>query len=111
MMRRIAVVMAIAAGTALVSGGAAARDIQAGKKKATEVCGSCHGVDGMKTQAPDQPKLAGQPYDYLVKVLRDYKSGARKDAVMGAMAQPLSLKDIENVSAWYASQAGLYVRY
>ena len=42
----------------------------------------------------------------LAKALRDYKSGVRKNPIMGAMAQPLTPADIENMAAYYASQAG-----
>ncbi|MEN9559205.1 MAG: hypothetical protein RLZZ502_416 [Pseudomonadota bacterium] len=82
---------------------AMAADLAAGKQKATEVCGACHGVDG-NSQIPDNPKLAGQHPDYLRKALSDYKSGARKNPIMAGFAAGLSKKDIENVAAYYASQ-------
>ena len=62
---------------------AAAADLQAGAAKA-QVCQACHGLDGNST-VPDYPKLGGQRPDYLAKALRDYKSGARKNAIMGAI--------------------------
>jgi cytochrome c553 len=39
--------------------------------------------------------------DYLAKALRDYKSGARKNPVMGAMASTLTAKDINDLAAYY----------
>ncbi|MEW6690887.1 MAG: cytochrome c [Pseudomonadota bacterium] len=75
-----------------------------GKAKAAQVCAACHGADGAKPSAPDQPILAGQYYDYLVKALSDYKSGKRANPIMKAFADPLSKQDIEDVSAWFASQ-------
>lgn len=89
---------------------ASAVDIEAGKKKATEVCAACHGPDG-NSQAADFPRIAGQHADYLRKSLRDYKSGARKDPVMAGFANQLSAKDIENLAAFYAAQKGLHHRY
>ena len=86
---------------------AAAADPQAGAAKA-QVCQACHGLDGNST-VPDYPKLGGQRPDYLAKALRDYKSGARKDAVMGAMAQPLTTQDIDNLAAYYAAQPAVLV--
>jgi cytochrome c553 len=83
-----------------------AANLDAGKQKAQEVCQACHGMDGMSTANADYPKLAGQHRDYLVKALRDYKAGVRKNAIMGAMAQPLTAQDIENMAAYYASQPG-----
>jgi cytochrome c553 len=90
--------------------GANAADLEAGKKKAMEVCAACHGPDG-NSAAPDFPRLAGQHKDYLAKSLRDYKSGARKDPIMSGFAAALSARDIENLSAYYAAQPGLRHKY
>ena len=90
--------------------GAHAQDIEAGKKKAAEVCAACHGPDG-NSATPEFPRLAGQHRDYLAKALRDYKSGARKDPVMSGFASALSAQDIANLSAFYASHKGLVTRY
>ena len=89
---------------ALVPAGVAAADIEAGKKKVQEVCAACHGIDGGQPTTPEYPKLSGQYPDYLAKALRDYKSGARKNAIMAGMAAGLSDKDIENVSAYFYTQ-------
>ena len=75
-----------------------------GKAKAAQVCGACHGADGSKPTAPDQPILAGQYYDYLVKALSDYKSGKRANPIMKAFADPLSRTEVEDLAAWFASQ-------
>jgi cytochrome c553 len=102
----------LAALAALASANAAAADLEAGKKKVQEVCAACHGIDGATPTTPDYPKLAGQYPDYLAKTLRDYKSGARKNPIMAGMAQGLTDKDIENVSAYFASQpSNLASRY
>lgn len=90
--------------------GANAQDIEAGKKKATEVCAACHGPDGNSATA-DFPRLAGQHRDYLAKSLRDYKSGARKDPVMNGFAAALTAQEIANLTAYFASQGGLRTRY
>jgi len=76
--------------------------VSAGKAK-SKICISCHGVDGNSTN-PVWPKLAGQHSIYLAKALRDFRSGARKDSVMSAMAKPLSDDDIANLAAYYAAQ-------
>lgn len=79
-----------------------AGDAEAGKKKAF-VCSACHGVDGNSIN-PLWPHLAGQHAAYLTKQMKAFKSGARKDPVMAPMAMPLSDTDIEDISAYYASQ-------
>ena len=85
-----------------------AADLKAGEAKVKEVCQACHGLDG-NAPAPDYPKLGGQRPDYLAKALRDYKSGARKNAVMGAFAGALTLQDIDNLAAYYAAQPAVLI--
>ena len=99
---------ATVAAVVLAAGPAAAADIAAGKKKAQEVCAACHNMDGISTIA-EYPKLAGQYPDYLSKTLRDYKSGARKNPIMAGMAQGLTQKDIDDVSAYYSSLPAVLV--
>ena len=83
----------------------AAGNAESGKAKVAEKgCAACHGPDGNKPSAPDQPILAGQHYDYLVRVLTDYKIGRRTNAIMKGMAGQLSKQDIEDVAAWFSSQ-------
>ena len=83
-----------------------AADIEAGKKKAAEICAACHGPDG-NSQTGDFPRIAGQHADYLAKAIRDYKAGARKDPIMSGFANPLTPAEIENLAAYFSSQRGL----
>ena len=90
---------------ALIASGSWAKDnIEAGKAKAAQACAACHSADGSKPIAPDQPILAGQHYDYLVRALQDYKAGRRSNPIMKGMAEPLSAQEIRDLSAWFASQ-------
>ena len=86
-----------------------AGDPAAGQKK-SQTCAACHGPDG-NSPAPDFPKLAGQHYDYLLKALKDYKSGARKNPLMAPMIANLTQRDMEDLSAYYSSQKGLVLKY
>ncbi|MFM8546511.1 MAG: c-type cytochrome [Betaproteobacteria bacterium] len=87
-------------------GSASAADIAKGKEKAEQVCAACHGKDGKTPIDPSYPRLAGQHADYLVRVLLDYKSEQRKNAIMVAQSKGLSRADIENLAAYYASLPG-----
>jgi cytochrome c553 len=87
-----------------LAGAAHAADPKAGQKKAAEVCAACHGPDGNKPLDATQPILAGQHYDYLVRALTDYKIGRRNNPIMKGFAGQLSKKEIEDLSAWFASQ-------
>ncbi len=80
----------------------AAGDAAAGKTKST-ACGACRGPDGNSTN-PLWPKLAGQHAAYLVKQLRAFKSGERKDPLMSSMAAGLNDKDVEDLAAYCESR-------
>lgn len=77
----------------------------AGKQKAV-VCAACHGADGNKTLDNTYPKLAGQYPDYLLKALKDYKSGKRANAVMAGQVQALTEADMANLALYYGSLPG-----
>ena len=81
-------------------------DSAAGQAKAKQVCAACHGENGDKPLQTEYAILAGQHRDYLVKALNDYKSGARKNAIMGAQAQTLTRNDIRDVAEWFSSRSG-----
>jgi cytochrome c553 len=100
-MRRLLV---LAAALSLAGNLQAAGNAAAGKAKAAQVCAACHGPEGNKPTAPENPILAGQHQDYLLKALKDYKSGKRSNAVMKGFAATLSSQDIQDLAAWFASQ-------
>ena len=77
-------------------------DPAAGQAKSA-LCATCHGVDG-NSDLSVNPKIAGQNYNYIVKQLQDYKSGARANATMSAMVAALSEQDMMDIAAWFSSQ-------
>jgi len=97
---------AVATALSCIGFAAQAADLAAGKAKAESVCAACHGKDGNTPIDPSYPKLAGQYRDFLERALLDYKSGARKNAIMAGQSQALSRADIENLAAYYASLPG-----
>lgn len=78
-----------------------AADIDAGKEKAG-ACSACHGPTGVSA-SPMFPDLAGQQDAYIVKQLKDFKSGARTDAMMAPMAANLSEADMADIAAYFKS--------
>ena len=82
----------------------ASGNAESGKAKAAQVCAACHGPDGNKPSAADQPILAGQHYDYLVRALTDYKIGRRTNPIMKGFAATLSNQEMDDLAAWFASQ-------
>jgi cytochrome c553 len=66
-------------------------------------CASCHTDSFAGTKAV--ARIAGQREEYLVKALRDYKSGVRAGgamAVMADVAYPLSEEEIEALAHYLA---------
>jgi cytochrome c553 len=63
-------------------------------------CAICHGPTGVSRA--DSPNLAGQYASVVYKELRDFKSGARVNAVMTPFALPLREQDMLDLAAYYA---------
>jgi cytochrome c553 len=68
-------------------------------------CITCHGVDGQGDGSGAFPRLDGQPGWYMYKQLQDYASGDRPNRVMSGIAQRLTEREREAVSAYYAAMA------
>jgi len=84
-----------------VDDGFATGNVTAGRQKAL-MCQTCHGLDG-KAKIPEAPSLAGQSDIYLVKALKDYRSGARKNDMMSLVAPALKDQDIDDLAAYYSA--------
>ncbi|MES2683781.1 MAG: cytochrome c [Pseudomonadota bacterium] len=94
---------------AAVAATAAAAAPEVAKPEKTATCAACHGEAGVSTIGM-YPNLAGQYSNYLEHSLKDYRSGARKNAIMGAQAVNLTDAEIKQLARWYAAQPSpLYV--
>ncbi len=74
-------------------------------KSKIAMCQGCHGIEGYRTAYPfvyHVPKLGGQHLPYLVKALKDYRSGERNHPTMVGIAGTLSDEDIDALAAYYA---------
>ncbi len=94
---------------------AVAGNIDAGKAAVQKYqCASCHGDDFSNPKVAGSPKLAGQHADYLEHALVAYQRGTkggngRVNATMGAIAQPLSRTEIQDIAAYLSSLKGSLV--
>ncbi len=79
-----------------------AGDAELGKAKSA-MCVACHGADGNSVVAV-WPKLAGQHEQYTARQLSLFKNGTRKATVMGGMTAGLSVEDMANLGAYFATQ-------
>jgi cytochrome c553 len=83
---------------ATMGGAVDARSVGRGATLAMQ-CAICH-ASGRQSQ-PDTPNLEGQPASAVYKQLRDFKSGARVNAVMSPFAVNLSEQDMVDIAAYY----------
>lgn len=70
-------------------------------------CSACHGMHG-NSMSPTFPNLAGQNYNYLLKQLEDFDSGARKASPMNGLVNTLPKdkrdQDFQNLAAYFSEQ-------
>lgn len=69
----------------------------------TATCVACHGNDG-NSLAGSFPNIAGQNEKYILKQLRDMKSGARAQNLMVGIVDTLSDQDMQDLAAFYAEK-------
>ena len=72
----------------------------AGKEKSAS-CTACHGVDGI-SKNPLWPSLNGMNAEYIIKQMKAYRDGTRKDPVMTPLSKNLSDTDIDDIAAYYS---------
>jgi len=77
-------------------------DAKKGKLK-TMACMGCHGPTG-NSFVPGFPSLAGQPTDYIVKQIQDFKRSDRRNVMMTGIALGLSDEDAYHIGAFYEAQ-------
>lgn len=69
---------------------------------AGSACFRCHGLQGQGDASAGYPRLAGLDARYVVKQMQDYRSGARQNKVMGAVAQQIDPTDYQGIALYYA---------
>jgi cytochrome c553 len=74
-------------------------------------CTSCHGADFNKPTDAANPKLAGQPGDYLYVALKAYKTEGnavlgRSNPIMGAQVKQFSLPELKAIAGYLATLPG-----
>jgi cytochrome c553 len=103
-MRKTLVGLVLAGAIIVGDPGARAADVAAGKAKAAEVCGACHGENGI-SQTENIPSLAGQLDQYIQWQLVYFRAGSRKNEQMQPVVEQLNNDDIRNLGAYFASLA------
>jgi cytochrome c553 len=74
----------------------------ASPKEKAGVCAGCHGEDGI-SQTENIPSLAGQLDQFIQWQLVFFRSGARKNEQMQALAEQITNDDIRILGAYFAA--------
>jgi len=69
-----------------------------------QLCAACHGANGVPTDPKTIPPIWGQQQSYLMKQLRDFRSGERASAVMSPLAKSLAEGDLRKLAAYFAAK-------
>jgi cytochrome c553 len=64
------------------------------------VCAACHGADGNSTD-PNYPKLAGMDQEYLMRQLKAFAAGKRRDDTMSGIIGGIDPNDFSTLAAYY----------
>lgn len=77
--------------------------IPEGRRLYAEKCANCHGENGRSSEG--YARLAGQRPDYVVKIMKDFKTrnGARQNDWMTTIAMGLNNREIEALAAYLAN--------
>lgn len=98
-MKKLAITLMLSLGLVV---GAQAGDVASGKK-ISGACAACHSKDG-NSAAPSFPKIAGLGEVYLLKQLKEFKSGARNNPIMAGQVAALNESQMADLAAYFASQ-------
>src|SRR5436190_21692971 len=82
-----------------------------GEAVAAQTCAACHGDKGLsQSMAPGPifPSLAGQSPFAIYKQLHDFRSGARENAQITAIAKMLVVECLSGVAAYYSLASIVY---
>ena len=82
---------------------APAQDAAKAVAEKAQLCAACHGASGVPIDKKT-PVIWGQQAGYLYLQLRDFKSGARKNPIMGPMAQSLKHDEMLALGEYFSKK-------
>jgi cytochrome c553 len=95
-----AALLILAAYAAPVAAGA-----EEGKAKAA-TCVACHGENG-NSASPAFPSLSGQPKQFIVSALFQFREGKRQNEIMSPLAAKMSNADMNDLAAYFSAQPAM----
>ena len=85
--------------------------VEAGQKLIKKAkCTKCHSENGI-SEDTDDPNIAGMSATYIFKQLKDYQDDKRSEKSMKKAVRGLSLQDMSDLAAYYASQQPVPAAY
>lgn len=72
-----------------------------------KTCATCHGMDGNRPISPLYPRLGGQPVEYLLGQMKDFRDGKRTNgqaAVMKALMATITDEEMQILAKWMSEQ-------
>ena len=69
-----------------------------------QLCAACHGDKGVPADPKATPVIWGQQQSYLMKQLRDFRSGERNSTIMSPLAKGLAEGDLRKIAAYFAAK-------
>jgi cytochrome c553 len=70
-----------------------------------QACAVCHGQNGVPIEPKTIPIIWGQQASYLMKQLRDYRSGDRDNPIMTPIAKGLAQDELRKIAAYFAAKS------
>ena len=89
------------AGPAVAQGDYSDADAETARQLVKKRCAKCHGNNGLGV-SDDYASLAGQPAEYLLKQLFNFKTGQRRNAKMQAVADKLTAPEAYIVAEYFS---------
>lgn len=68
-----------------------------------QTCNGCHGFNGA-SEGPAIPNIGGVSKDYMIELMKGFKSGDVKSTIMGRIAKGYTDEEIEQISGYFADQ-------
>jgi cytochrome c553 len=107
-MRRVSTIIATIIGGAAIAaalnGPAQAQGSPANIEAKAQMCNVCHGQNGAPLDPKTMPIIWGQQVYHMVKALHDYRTGARENPIMSAIAKGLQNDELRPMATYFGAK-------
>jgi cytochrome c553 len=100
----IATIIGGATIAAALSGPAQAQGGPPNIEAKAQMCNVCHGQNGAPLDPKTMPIIWGQQVYHMVKALHDYRTGARENPIMSAIAKGLQNDELRPLATYFGAK-------